>query len=225
MRRLCGFALVAFTVLVAGSAQAGTARSAACPGPKPLLHHDFPTSATEEVLLHAVNDVVHMQLLSRRPELATGGRELARFMNGEVLWFINSRAPRLSRSAIVVPNGTGTAPGSVQSRRDLYAHGKDFHVNGREPSPTDADPALPAFAAVLRTLLAPGVALPKPLTYSKKTAELFSRMNDTWLSPVDRLRVSVLLGLVSTDEIVKYTGLTMAKAIATFKLAPVLAVK
>ena len=78
-------------------------------------------------------------------------------------------------------------------------------------------------AAVLRKLLAPGVALPKPLTYSKTTAELFSRMNDTWLSPADRLRVSVLLGLVSMDEITTYTGLSRAKAVSTFRLAPILA--
>jgi hypothetical protein len=188
-----------------------------------ILHHDFPTSATEEVLLHAVNDVVHMQLLSRRPELATGGTELARFMNSDVLWWVNSRAPGSATSAIVVPKGKGTAPGSAQSRRDFYAHGKYFHVLNREPSPNDSDPAPPEFAAVLRKLLAPGVALPKPLTYSKKTAQLFSRMNDTWLSPVDRLRVSVLLGLVSMDEVTKYTGLTRPQATATFELAPILA--
>ena len=76
---------------------------------------------------------------------------------------------------------------------------------------------------MLRKLLAPGVAIPKPLTYSKKTAQLLSRMNDTWLSPVDRLRVSVLLGLVSVDEIVKYTGLSRANAVTTFELAPILA--
>jgi hypothetical protein len=35
--------------------------------------------------------------------------------------------------------------------------------------------------------------------------------------------VSVLLGLVSMDEIVKYTGMPRAKAIATFRLAPILA--
>jgi hypothetical protein len=35
--------------------------------------------------------------------------------------------------------------------------------------------------------------------------------------------VSLLLGLVSMEEIVKYTGLTRTKAIAMFRLAPILA--
>ena len=187
-----------------------------------ILHHDFSASATEEVLLHAVNNTVHLQLLSRHPELATARTELTRFMNSDVLFFMNSRTPGASRSAIVVPKGRGTAPGSAQSRRDFYAHGKDFSKFGREPSPNDADPAPQVFASVVRKLLAPGVALPKPLTYSKKTVDLFSKMNDTWLSPVDRLRVSVLLGLVSMEEITAYTGLTRPKAISAFRLAPIL---
>jgi hypothetical protein len=49
-------------------------------------------------------------------------------------------------------------------------------------------------------------------------------MNDTWLSPVDRLRVSVLLGLVSVEEIVKYTGVARERAVSMFRLAPILAV-
>ena len=189
-----------------------------------ILHHDGPpASPTEEVILHAVNNAVHMQLLARHPELATGGTELSRSVNDDLLLFVNSRVPGSPRSSILAPNGRGTAPGSARSKSDLYSHGSDFHSLHRSPSPADSSPAPAAFGAVLRELLVPGVDLPKPLTYSKKTAELFSRMNDTWLSPVDRLRVSVLLGLVSMDEITTYTGLSRAKAITTFKLAPILA--
>ena len=132
--------------------------------------------------------------------------------------------PGSSRSAIIAPGGRGTAPGSTRSRRDLYGHGKEWNLFRQQPpSPTDSGPAPPVFADVLRGLLASNVAVPKPLTYSKKTAELMGKSNDTWLSPIDRLRVSVLLGLVSMEEIVKYTGLTRAKAVAMFRLAPILA--
>ena len=41
-----------------------------------------------------------------------------------------------------------------------------------------------------------------PLTFGKQTADALSPMNDRWLPPVERLRVSVLLGLVSMEEIV-----------------------
>lgn len=189
-----------------------------------ILHwNDGVPPPTEEVILHVVNIVVYMQLLRLNPELATSGTELARQKNSDVLVFINSRSPGSSRSAIIVPTGRGTAPGSTRNERDIYQHAKYYHGYGWAAKPEDSSPAPPVFATVLRSLLAPGVKIPKPLTYSKKTAELFSKMNDTWLSPVDRLRVSVLLGLVSMEEIVKYTGLPRAKAIATFRLAPILA--
>jgi hypothetical protein len=190
-----------------------------------ILHHDIGAAATEEVLLHAVASAVHMQLLDRHPRLATLGTELARFMNDEVLLFVNSRVPGSSKSAIVVPNGKGTAPGSVQSRRDLYSHGEDFSTLGNPPGAGDDDAAPEVFRSLLRALLVPGTAIPKRVTYSKKTALLFSRMNDTWLSPVARLRVSVLLGLVSMEEITAYTGSSRAKAIATFRLGPILAAR
>jgi hypothetical protein len=180
---------------------------------------------TEEVILHAVDATVHMQLVARYPLLATSGTELTRQMNDEVLIFVKSRVPGSPKSAIIAPKGLGTAPGSAKSKHDLYEHASDFHGYGWAAKPEDKSPAPPAFAPLLRKLLAPSVAIPKPLAYSKKTAALFSRMNDTSLSPVDRLRVSVLLGLVSIEEIVKYTGLPRAKAIASFRLGPILALK
>jgi hypothetical protein len=188
------------------------------------LHMGGKITATEEVILHAVSAAVQMQLLAHRPELATGGTELARQANQEVQLFVNSRVPGSSRSTVIAPGGRGTAPGSTRSRRDLYGHGKEWNLFRQQaPLPTDSSPAPPVFANVLRGLLAPGTVVPKPLNYTMKTAELFSRLNDTWLAPVDRLRVSVLLGLVSMEEIVKYTGLTGPKAIAMFRLAPILA--
>ena len=66
----------------------------------------------------------------------------------------------------------------------------------------------------LRHLLRPGVAIPAPLMFDERTASLFSRMNDRWLSPVERLRVSVLLGVISLEEITAYTKLSRAKATA-----------
>jgi hypothetical protein len=182
-------------------------------------------SPTEEVILHAVGATVHLQLLARRPELATVGTELARQRNDEALIFVNSRIPGSSKSAIIAPGGRGTALGSAKSRRDLYEHASQFNLNGRAANPGDSAVAPAPFAQLLRKLLERGVKVPKPLTYSKKTALLFSRMNDSWLSPVDRLRASVLLRLVSMEEITAYTGLSRQKAITTFKLAPILAVQ
>jgi hypothetical protein len=186
-----------------------------------ILHHDFARSGNEEAVLTALTTVVHMQLQSRHPELATSGTELARQLNTFVLLLANSRAPGSPRIAIVAPNGRGIAPGSALTEPDFFTFVLKHPNTGGDPA--GMSPAPPVLTTVLRKLLAPGVALPKPLTYSKKTAQLFSRMNDTWLSPVERLRVSVLLGLVSMEEITAYTGLSRKKAVSMFRLAPILA--
>jgi hypothetical protein len=191
-----------------------------------ILHiHEGPITATEEILAHATTAAIHLQLLARHPQLATGGTQLARQMNDEVMLFLNSRAPGSPKIALIAPEGKGTAPGSLRSQRDLYGHGKQWNLFRQQPPAAgDNTPAPPIFGKLLRTLLARGVAVPKPLTYSRRTVERFSRLNDTWASPVDRLRVSVLLGLVSMEEIVKYTGVPRSKAISLFRLEPILAV-
>jgi hypothetical protein len=195
--------------------------------PHEILHHDNAVPGVEEAILNGLTAIVYLQTLARHPELATSGTELSREKNDEALRLLNSRSPGSSRAALVVPNGRGIAPGSARTASDVFTFYLRSEVGrpGGNADPSATAPAPPILAAILRAFLAPGVKLPKPLTYSKKTAELFSKMNDTWLSPVDRLRVSVLLGLVSMEEITAYTGLSRAKAIATFRLAPILAVK
>jgi hypothetical protein len=187
-----------------------------------ILHHD-PVAAgyPEEIILNWIAAAVHMQQLNRRPRLATSGTELSRFMNEWPLLLTNSRAPASSRIATVVPRGKGVAPGSPQNVRDFWT----FMHKVYEKNPTsraETAPAPPALRAILANLLAPRTA-PKTPNFSMKTAQLFSKMNDAWLSPVDRLRISVLLGVLSVEEITAYTGLSRAKTIATFRLSPILA--
>jgi hypothetical protein len=189
-----------------------------------ILHQAHGTSLpAEEVILNTLTATVHMQVVSRQPELATSGTELSRYLNDWVLMLVNSRTPGSSRTNVVAPGGRGTAPGSKKSRADLWQHASYFHPLGNAADPRDARPAPAVLGAVLRPLVPAGAALPRPLTFGWKTARALSPMNDTWLPPVERLRVSVLLGLVSVEEIVTYTGLSRAKAIATFELAQILA--
>ena len=72
------------------------------------------------------------------------------------------------------------------------------------------------------TGLLPGVTLPNPLNYDQTTAGLFEHMADPNLTPVVRLRISVLLQLVSVSQIATKLGITSAQAIATFGLQPIL---
>jgi hypothetical protein len=189
-----------------------------------ILHHDPAVAGyPEEIILNWVSAVVHLQLVARHPALARSRTELSRYLNDSVLTIVNSRPRGSPRIAILVPRGAGVAPGSPKDAPDFWT----FVHRVYEQNPTSSAqvaPAPPAFRAIVQALLARGAAPAKP-QYSRKTAALFSKMNDTWLSPVDRLRVSVLLGLVSVEEIVRYTGLTRSKAIATFRLGPILAAR
>jgi hypothetical protein len=190
-----------------------------------ILHHDPTTNFAEEIVLNAVTSIVHMQLLARRPELATSRTELSRYMNEWALLLANSRRPGSPRIALIAPSGRGVAPGSPENAPDLWTFiTKRYTEAGSIRAGTsDAVPAPPALAAVLRKLVAPGVLVPAGVSYSRKTAQFFSRLNDTWLTPVDRVRLNVLLGLLSVDEIVAYTGLPRSKAVTAFRLAPVVA--
>ncbi len=187
-----------------------------------ILHHDPGMAGyPEEIILNWVGAAVHMQLLARHPTLARSRTELSRYLNDAALTVTNSRPRGSPRVAILAPKGAGVAPGSPQNAPDFWT----FVHRVYEKNPTsgvEVAPAPSAFPSILRALLVQGAVPAKPV-FSRNTAALMSRTNDTWLSPVDRLRVSVLLDLISVDEIVRYTGLTRAKAIATFRLAPILA--
>lgn len=189
--------------------------------------HQYPATSlpAEEVILNTLTALVHLQVVNRAPNIATLDTELSRYLNQWPMMFLNSRPAGSSRSAIVAPAGKGTLPGSALSKPDLWQHASYFHPLGNAADPRAVRPAPQVLATVLGKVLAPGTALPKPLTFGLQTAQAFSRMNDSWLTPVDRVRVSVLLGLVSVDEIVKYTGLTRVKAVAMFRLAPILAAR
>jgi hypothetical protein len=188
-----------------------------------ILHHDVATNNAEEVLLNALTAIVYMQLVNRRPELSALDTELSRNMNDYALEWTNSRTPGASRSAIIAPAGKDVAPGSRKSTPDFWTIISNQYVGQIRGGTAEVVAAPPVYATVLRKLLAPGASIAKARVYSRATAQLLSRLNDTWLTPADRLRVSVLLGLVSIEEIVKYTGLTRPEAVAQFRLAPILA--
>jgi hypothetical protein len=186
-----------------------------------ILHHDDTPNIAEEVLLNALTAIVQTQLLARHPELAMLDTELSRNMNDYVLEFANSRLRGSPRSAILAPGGKGVAPGSTKNVPDFWTFFSRQYTGQIRGGVPDALPAPPVFVTVLRRLLGPGTA-PKAI-FDRATAERFARMSDTWMAPFDRLRVSLLLGLVSMEEIVKYTGLKRPKAVAMFRLAPILA--
>ncbi len=112
---------------------------------------------------------------------------------------------------IIAPDGLGLFPGSTNTNVDVWG---DFNGSGSTLAPSVAE-------TVLANLL-PGVTLPDPLNYDQTTAGLFEHFADPYLTPDVRLRLSVLLQLVSVDQIASTIGITDAQAIQTFNLRPIL---
>ncbi len=67
----------------------------------------------EEVVLHALVALVHLQLLARTPALAHTGTELARRQNSLAITLVNSRHPGSADIAVRAPDGPGTIPGGA----------------------------------------------------------------------------------------------------------------
>ena len=67
----------------------------------------------EEVVLHALVALVHLQLLARTPALAHTGTELARRQNSLAITLLNSRHPGGAGIAVRASDGPGTIPGGA----------------------------------------------------------------------------------------------------------------
>ena len=177
-----------------------------------ILHDDTGTPQAEEAINTALTAMTQMQVLSKSPELARGGTELARLINDGALLFINSREAGSPNGEIYAPTGLGVAPGSPRDTADLWTF-----INGAGFSP-----APEPLRTILQNVFAPGTSIPATLNFDQATAELFANLDDNWLSDTQRAQISVLLQLVTVDEIAQATGLSQQQIIDTLGLQPYL---
>jgi len=165
----------------------------------PSLTHDLLWSGPgagqyEEVVLHALCALVHVQLVARHPFVADLGTELARRQHSLAITLLNSRHPDSPDVSLVAPDGPGTIPGGAESMQTPDFWSIPF-VSG-EPAPSAA-PAL--LGDVLVRVAAPGVpAPPTPLRYDEALgAWLSASALRGALSPRDQYVAAVALGLLS----------------------------
>ena len=173
-----------------------------------ILHDDFSTSNAEEAILNSLSAMTYIKTLSQSPELAYSGTELSRQMNDLAMIFLNSREDDSPNSEIVSPSGTGIAPGSALDAPDAWTF-----FNGDSSSTPGSQP--------LSNILA-DLGLATSTDYSQSTAETFENLNDDWLSDQQRLQVSVLLQLVSVEDIAQEAGVSEQDVIDTLELQPYL---
>lgn len=169
----------------------------------PSLTHDLLWSGPgagqyEEVVLHALCALVHVQLLARHPFVGDLRTELARRQHSLAITLLNSRHPGSPDVSLVAADGPGTIPGGAASMQTPDFWSIPF-VNG-EPVASDAPTLLDA---VLTRVAVAGEATgasapPRPPRYDE---ELGGWLSATALrgalSPRDQFRAAVALGLLS----------------------------
>jgi hypothetical protein len=121
----------------------------------------------EEVVLHALVALVHLQLVARTPALARTGTELARRQNSLAITLLNSRHPGRADLAVKAPDGPGTIPGGAPGMQtpDFWS----IPFVGGPPVAADA-PAL--LEPVLRRVT--GAEPPNPLRYDDALGDWWS---------------------------------------------------
>jgi hypothetical protein len=147
----------------------------------------------EEVVLHAVVALVHLQLLARDPALARSGTELARRQNSLAITLLNSRHPGEADIAVRAPDGPGTIPGGAPGMQTPDFWSIPF-VSG-PPQAADA-PAL--LGDVLqRVTTAPP---PTPLRYDDALGTWWAdRGSRGALDRAAQWRAAVALGVLDAD--------------------------
>jgi len=172
-------------------------------------HHDGLATGEEESVLHGLMAMAWAQVLSRFPAIAYEDTELTRVQNSYAMAFLNSRESGSPNSEIVATTGTGVAPGSTDNAPDF--RGFIGMTAGATPAPS-------TLAAIMSSL-----GLTNTTEYGTTLLESFEHLNDTWLTDVQRVQLSVLLQLVTPAEAAVATGSGEQQVIDAMGLQPYLA--
>ena len=165
-----------------------------------------------ETLLHALNAMVHLQLVARDPTLAHQGTELCRRQNALAVTLCNSRRPGSDRMVLVAPDGPGTIPGGATGMTTPDFWSVPFAPVGEAVAPD----GLRSLAAEVFEPLADetsvdgdgsGGGAPGPFAFTDGWGRWFgAHLGRSWLPPLEQLRAAVALGLVTPEQVVVEGG-------------------
>ena len=190
----------------------------------PSILHDLLWSGPgagqyEEVVLHALVAMVHVQLVARCPALGHLGTELARRQNSLAITLLNSRRPGSAAISLIAPDGPGTIPGGSPSMQTPDFWSIPFVAGERH-----AGGPVPAPLARIVALVTDGTAPAGTLRVDEALgAELSAHLGRRWLPVRDQLAAAVALGLVAVDEVAALAGSAMAEVVDALGLAPAVA--
>lgn len=177
-----------------------------------LLHHDGEEtfSYAENVITLFISTYAHLQILSKHPELAYLGTELARLMNTFSLALLNAHPAGSPELAQIVPYGLGVLPGSPEDAPDYWTL-----FDGQIDSSTGPSP----LRSILDRMLDDQAVIPANVAYSRATAMLIDdHLDESVLTRPDRVRLSVLLGMITPAEIAALVDAQEREIVAAFDL-------
>ena len=169
-----------------------------------LVAHEIPhpsavsTTWPEQIILNTLNTLVHTQHPGRDPALALirhRAQPVPERLAADAAQFTHAGSGRHRDPR---SQGRGTVPGSAKSQPDLWSHAVDFWASHRAADAQSSTSAHAALGAALHNVLAAGVALPTPLTFSKQTRIGSRPVIDHWLPAVGAASgSSVVLGIIT----------------------------
>ncbi|MCD9624349.1 hypothetical protein [Rhabdothermincola salaria] len=185
----------------------------------PSLAHDLlwsgrGTCQGEEVVLHALLAMVHIQLIARSPWLAHLGTELSRRQNSLAVTLLDSRRPGSASISVVAPDGPGTIPGGAPGMQT-----PDFWSIPFVAGPPEVIDAPSALEGVLDEVTDGQLAPARPRRYDTDLAEALSvHLGRSWLSAREQLRASLALGLLDVDDVARRLRRSVEDAVRTLEL-------
>jgi hypothetical protein len=178
-------------------------------------HTDVAVGLPEGVILNAYTAARYFQVLVENPELAYEGSDGTRTLNVQLLMLLDAHATGRADLDLYATTPQGVDPGGATE----YARFSEAGW-GRIGIPEDSTPMPEPFRDLLADEL--GSQVPEALEFSSESAALMDQLLERWMSPVDRLRVEVLLTMRSLDEVAELSGLGQDEAVETFGLQPYL---
>jgi hypothetical protein len=166
-----------------------------------LLHHEPVVSDAEETLGHGLRAAVHLQMISRSPELA-GTTELARRQNSLALALLCSRSPGSAAVRLIAPDGLGTIPGGDPSQQ-----APDFWSIPFAPHRPEPAPPTPAFGVLLDSLLGEVARSDRPVLIDRAMAEMIDdHVLTRELRPHELVQAAIALTVLDADDTDEGTG-------------------
>ncbi len=175
-----------------------------------------PAGLYEEAVAHALEAMVYLQVLHASPELARLDGEFSRESNTGAMFLLNSRPAGSPVICLHIGGDGRVAPGSPTfGAADFLSAGAEGYAGHAARVESGL------MQSWVRDLLG-NLGIAAGDAFDEQLVKSFSITGRGWLGPIERVQVSVLLGLITVGDIVEVAGLSEDEVVDLLALAPYL---